>query len=132
MERIKHKNVHSAVVATALWITLIKKEGNNMLDFDVKKIEKRLLEECPDMLDVEEEAESILTWSPLLRDVIEEWLNGKDIVDFEFHGITLQMLREAMETNYFLPTCSQMNFIIRHPEEIEWFKENMNDFYAVE
>ena len=103
-----------------------------MLDFDVKKIEKRLLEECPEIKDVEFKAKRMLTWSPLLHDVIEEWLNGKDIVDFEFHGITMQMLREAMRTNNFLPTCSQMNCIICYPEKIEWIKEHMNDFYAVE
>lgn len=130
MERIKHKNIHSAVTLTALWITLIMKEGNNMLDFDVKKIEKRLLEECPDMLDIEEVAKSMLTWSPMLHDVIEEWLNGKNIVDFEFHGITLQMIREAMRTDYFLPTCAEMNYIICHPEEVEYYKEQMNEIYA--
>lgn len=106
-----------------------------MLDLDIKEIEKKLREIGREE-DTYRDAELILNYHPNLYNAIKDWLNGNDKADYEFMGISIQMLAERYFGGGFFPACDEMDFYLKHPEYLARHKDNLieylDDLLAIE
>lgn len=98
-----------------------------MFEFDVKEIEKRLLEENPTCSLTF--AKAILNFNPALHDVIEHWLKG-EYLNFEYDGISLKEIVERTNCSFIEAVTNMKILMEEDADDRRWFKENMEQLYS--
>lgn len=99
-------------------------EENKVFEYDVEKAKELIMKESNGTIGRHiggAMAKQISTLQPELWPLVEGWLEGKKL-EYEFQGITLQMIKEK-ERGTYIENVFRMSLLMEDPSRIEFWKK---------